>query len=169
MALSTLTQEQSVDPTPEDDVPLLNQWPGGATVHHRAKALTELCSYFAARTNVVTVEYDGSQNLFRIESVTAQSADDASAMTSTYERAGSELPGETAAVTVKSTFDSALLRDLTAAVPGDARVRLDIADAHPLRLAWTGSHTDNEVDTPVEITALLAPRETSVQDDDETG
>ncbi|GAA0729872.1 hypothetical protein J2744_003064 [Halorubrum trapanicum] len=168
VSLPTVTHEQPVDPTPEGKVPQLSEWPGGATLHHRAEPLTEVCDYFAAIAEVVAVEYDGSRNAFRIERVAAHSADDAPRRTGTYERTADELPGETVAATVRATFDSALLRDLVAATPGDARLRLDIADAHPLRLGWTSTHPDQRGDTPVEVTALLAPRQMPARDDTDT-
>lgn len=167
VSLPTVTHEQPVDPTPEGRVPRLSDWPGGATVHHRADSLIEVCDYFASTAEVVAVEYDGSRNAFRIERVAAQSADDAPRRTGTYERTGDELPGETPAATVRAAFDSALLRDFVAAAPGDARLRLDIADAHPLRLGWTSTRPDRRGDPPVEVTAHLAPCELPARDDDD--
>jgi hypothetical protein len=166
VSLSTVAHEQPVDPTPEERVPSLSEWPSGATLYHRADSLTEVCDYFAAIAEVVAVGYDASRNVFQIESVTEQVADDAPQPTGTYERTDAELPGETAAVTVRSTFDSELLRDLVAAAPGDARVQLDIADAHPLRLGWPSTHPDQRDDRQVEVSVLLAPREASARDDD---
>ena len=144
----------------------MTEWPDRAKLYHRAKTLAEVCAYFAAIAEVITVEYDGPQNAFRIESVTPQSDDDAPRPTGEYERSGAELPGETAAWTVQAVFDSALLRDLVAVAPGDARVRLDIADVHPLRLGWTALPSERSDDIPVETTALLAPRETPARDED---
>ena len=167
VSLPTVTHEQRVDPTPEAQVPRVREWPGGATLRHRAEPLAAVCDYFAAIAEVVAVEYDGSRNAFRIESVAEQPADDASRATGTYERPGDELPGETPAATVRAAFDSALLRDFVAAVPGDARVRLDIADAHPLRLKWTSARPDRLGDPPVEVTAHLAPREAPARDEDD--
>ena len=167
VTLPTVTHEQRVDPTPEAQVPRVREWPGGATLRHRAEPLAAVCDYFAAIAEVVAVEYDGSRNAFRIESVAEQPADDASRATGTYERPGDELPGETPAATVRAAFDSALLRDFVAAVPGDARVRLDIADAHPLRLKWTSARPDRLGDPPVEVTAHLAPREAPARDEDD--
>ena len=117
---------------------------------------------------VITVEYDKPQSAFRIESVTPQSDDDAPRPTGAYERSGTELPGETAAGTVQAAFDSALLRDIVAVAPGDTRVRLDIADAHPLRLGWTALPSERSDDTPIETTALLAPREPPARDEDDS-
>lgn len=167
VSLSTVTHEQPVDPTPEDRVPRVREWPGGATLHHRADSLIEVCDYFATIAEVVAVEYDSSQDTFRIEPVAAQAADDAPRRTGTYERAGDALPGETPAATVRAAFDSALLRDFVAAAPGDARVRLDIADAHPLRLKWASARPDRLGDPPVEVTAHLAPREVPARDEDD--
>lgn len=165
VSLPTVTHEQPVDPTPEAQVPRLREWPGGATLHHRAGPLAEVCDYFAAITEVVAVEYDGARNAFRIESVAAQSADDASRLTGAYERPGADLPGETPAATVRAAFDSALLRDFVAAAPRDARLRIDIADAHPLRVRWPSTRPDQRGDPPVEVTAHLAPREEPARDD----
>jgi len=75
----------------------VTEWPDEATLYHRAETLAEVCAYFAAIAEVITVEYDGPQNAFRIESVTPQSDDDAPRPTGAYERSGAELPGETAA------------------------------------------------------------------------
>ena len=164
VSLPTVTHEQPVDPTPEAQVPRVREWPGGATLRHRAEPLAEVCNYFAAIAEVVAVEYDGTRNVFRIERVAEQSADDASRATGTYERPGNEIPGETPAATVRTAFDSALLRDFVAAAPGDARLRLDIADAHPLRLRWSSTRPDHRGDPPVEVTAHLAPREVPGRD-----
>lgn len=168
VSLPTITHEEPVDLTQQSRIPQVTEWPGGATLHHRAESLTEVCDYFAAIAEVITVGYDGPRNAFRIESVAEGSADDAPQATGAYERSGAELPGEAAAATVRAAFDSALLRDLVAAAPGDARVRLEIADAHPLRLGWTVAAPDPRDDTPVEVTALLAPRELSPRDEDDT-
>jgi hypothetical protein len=161
VTLPTVTHEQPVDPTPEERIPRLSEWPGGATVHHPAGPLREVCDYFAGIAEVIAVEYDASRDAFRIESVDEESGDDAPRAAGTYERSGTELPGETGAATVRAAFDSALLRDLVAPAPADARIRLDVADAHPLRLGWTNTRSDRRGDAPVEVTALLAPRDVS--------
>ena len=137
----------------------MTEWPDGATLHHRAETLAAVCAYFAAIAEVIAIEYDELQDVFRIESVTPQSDDGAPSATGTYERNGTDLPGETAVATVQAAFDSGLLRDIVAMAPGDARVRLDIADVHPLRLKWTATPSERSDDTPVEVTALLAPRD----------
>ena len=146
----------------------MTERPDRAKLYHRAKTLAEVCAYFAATAEAITVEYGGPQNAFRIESVTLQSDDDAPRTTGAYERSGTELPGETAARTVQAAFDSALLRDIVAVAPGDARVRLDIADAYRLRLGWTAPPFERSDDTPVETTALLAPREPPARDEDDS-
>ena len=166
VSLPTVTHEQPVNPTPESQVPRVREWPGGATLRHRADSLIKVCDYFATIAEVVTVEYDGSQDTFRIEPVAEQSSADASRATGVYERPSDELPGETPAATVRAAFDSALLRDFVAAAPGDACLRLDIADAHPLRLKWTRTRPDQRGD-PVEVTAHLAPREVPARADDD--
>ena len=48
----------------------MTEWPDRAKLYHRAKTLAEVCAYFAAIAEVITVEYDGPQNAVRIESVT---------------------------------------------------------------------------------------------------
>jgi hypothetical protein len=166
VSLPTVSHEASADPAPPDRVPR-PEWPGGATLHHRADSLFEVCEYFATIAAAVAVEYDGSRDAFRIEPVATRSADDGPSTTGTYERAGDALPGETPAATVRAAFDSALLRDAVAAAPGDARLRLDIADAHPLRLGWTRTRPDRRDDFPVEVTAHLAPREVPARDEDD--
>ncbi|TKX84626.1 hypothetical protein EXE43_17900 [Halorubrum sp. SS5] len=166
VSLPTMSHEAPADPAPEDRVPR-PEWPGGATLHHPADSLIEVSDYFATIAEVVAVEYDGSQNTFRLEPVAVTSAADAPRRTGTYERAGDALPGETPAATVRVAFDSALLRDTVAAAPGDARLRLDIADAHPLRLGWTRPRPDQQDDPPVEVTAHLAPREMPTEDEDD--
>ena len=168
LSLPTLTHEQPVNPTRQSQTAQVTEWPDRATLYHRAETLAEVCAYFAAIAEVITVEYDGPQNAFRIESVTPQSDDDAPRPTGEYERSGAELPGETAAWTVQAVFDSALLRDLVAVAPGDARVRLDIADVHPLRLEWTAPPSERSDDIPVEVPALLAPREPPARDEDDS-
>ncbi|ELZ41683.1 hypothetical protein C463_12172 [Halorubrum californiense DSM 19288] len=165
VSLPTVTHEQPVDPTPETQVPQLREWPGGATLHHRAEPLAEVCDYFAAIAEAVAVEYDGSRNAFRIKSAAAESPNDASQSTGAYERSGADLPGEAPAATVRAEFDSALLRDFVAAAPRHARLRIDIADAHPLRLGWPSARPDRRVAPPVEVTAHLAPREVPARDD----
>ena len=49
--------------------------------------------------------------------------------------------------------------------PGDAHIRLDIADAHPLRLGWKSTSPNRGDDIPVEVTALLAPRQLPTRDE----
>jgi len=168
LSLPTLTHEQPVNPTRQSQTAQVTAWPDGATLCHRAETLTEVCAYFAAIAEVITVEYDGPQNAFRIESTTPQSDDDAPSATGAYERNGTELPGETSVGTVQAAFDSTLLRDIVAVAPGDTRVRLDIADVHPLRLGWTALSSERSDDTPVETTALLAPREPPARDEDDS-
>ena len=140
----------------------MTEWPDGATLHHRAETLAAVCAYFAAIAEVIAIEYDELQDVFRIESVANKPGDNTPRATGTYERSGADLPGETAAATVRVAFDGALLRDVVATAPGDAHVRLDVADAHPLRLGWKSTSPDRD-DTPVEVTALLAPREPPVR------
>jgi len=165
VSLPTVTHEQPVDPTQQDQIPRVTEWPDGATLHHPAGTLTEVCEYLAAITEMIAVEYDELQDVFRIESVANKPADDTPRATGTYERSGADLPGETAAATVRVAFDGALLRDVVATAPGDAHVRLDIADSHPLRLGWKSTSPDRSDDTPVEVTALLAPRELPTRDE----
>ena len=165
LSLPTLTHEQPVDPTRQSQTAQVTEWPDGATLCHRAETLTEVCAYFAAIAELITVEYDGPQNAFRIESATPQSDDDAPSATGAYEWNGTELPGETSVGTVQAAFDSTLLRDVVAMAPGNARVRLDIADVHPLRLRWTAPTSERSDDTPVETTALLAPRDPPDRDE----
>ena len=167
LSLPTLTHEQPVDPTRQSQTAQVTEWPDGATLHHRAETLAAVCAYFAAIAEVIAVEYDEPQDVFRIKSVPDQPTDDTPRATGTYERSGADLPGETAAATVRVAFDSALLRDVVATAPGDARVRLDIADAHPLRLGWKSTSPDRDNGTPVEVTALLAPRELPTRDEGE--
>ena len=167
VSLPTVTHEQPVDPTPEAQVLRPSDRPGGATLHHPADSLIEVRDYLASTAEVVAVEYDGPRNVFRIERAAAQAVDDATQGTTTYERTGDELPGETPAATVRAAFDSALLRDFVAAALGDARLRLDIADAHPLRLGWTIPRPGREDDPPAEVIAHLAPREGPARDEDD--
>lgn len=172
VSLPNITHEQPVDPTHRSHIPRLTEWPGGATIHHGAQALTDVCDYFAAIATVITVGYDGPRNVFRMESAAKWPADGATstdgamstAATGAYERSGADLPGETAAATVRTTVDGGLLREIVATAPDDTRVRLDVADAHPLRLGWTTPSPDRPDDAPLEVTALLAPRDPPARD-----
>lgn len=176
VSLPNVTHEQPVDPTHGDRVPQVTEWPGGATLHHRADALADVCEYFATISEVIAVGYDASRNVFRIGSVADPPVDDATsiddepstAATGAYERSGAALPGETAAATVRTTVDGALLGEIVATAPGDAHLRLDVADAHPLRLGWTVPSPDQPDGTPVEVTALLAPRDPPARDESDT-
>lgn len=160
------------------EIPRIDDWPGGATVHLHAGDLKRAIDYVAPGAESLAVGYDEADNALYLESFNGDIETEASGDTHVpssdepadehyeFRRSRSELPGEVSPGSARSVFTTSILESTLEVLPDDEVIRADIGEAYLLRLQWPitrSKDTDDGVtdrgDGPADcVTVLVAPQ-----------
>ena len=158
LALPSFVHTQPVDIDETVERPDVDGSPDSVTTYHARDDLAHVLEYFSDHSSVVACGYDKTEDECYVEGVPmGKTVPEA---TTRYRCPHEQVTNSSTPESVRSAFSTAKLGAIVDAVPSETIVRVDYADAFPIRLAWdlTGGR-GIEDGTLTGVTALLAPYE----------